>query len=79
MAGERSDDGMIGEARRLFRTRCFTVEQIRNLGALFLEDGGRYRFFDASYTHVSDLENFPTLEKELKDAYYLGRFREVLK
>lgn len=79
MASERSDDGMISEARRVFRSKCFTVEQIRNLGALFLEDGGRYRFFDASYTHVSDLENFPTLEKELKDAYYLGRFREVMK
>jgi len=79
MTAEKSDDGRVDEARKAFRSNCYTVEQVRNLASLFQDDGGRYRFFDECYLHVMDLENFPTLEKEIRDEYYLGRFRAMVK
>ena len=79
MAAENSDDGMIDEAKRIFKTKCFTVTQLKNLGALFLNDHGRYNFFDAAYTHVSDKDNFSSLSSELKDEYYINRFKAMLR
>ncbi|HRG82236.1 MAG TPA: hypothetical protein PLO99_06935 [Chitinophagaceae bacterium] len=79
MAAATSDDGMIAEARKLFKTKCFTTIQVRNLGALFLTDEGRYRFFDAAYPFVSDPVQFGSLESELKDTYYINRFKVMLR
>lgn len=35
MASKETDEGMIDEARKMFRARCFTTRQIKNLGSLF--------------------------------------------
>ncbi|MBK6825724.1 MAG: hypothetical protein IPG86_01990 [Chitinophagaceae bacterium] len=79
MAAATSDDGMIAEARKVLKTKCFSTTQIRNLGALFLTDEGRYRFFDAAYPFVSDPLQFTSLESELKDTYYINRFKVMLR
>jgi Domain of unknown function (DUF4476) len=79
MAAETTDDGMVEEARKSFKTKCFTTSQIKNLSALFLNDNGKYKFFDAAYMHVSDADNFPSLESELKDEYYINRFKAMLR
>jgi len=78
MAAETKDDGMVDEAKKQFKTKCFAVSQIRNLSALFLNDNGKYKFFDAAYTHVPDPENFSSLITELKDEYYINRFKAML-
>ena len=79
MAGIPEDDNMIREASRSFRTKCFTTEQLKNLSTLFLSDGGKYKFFDAAYEHVSDTENFATLQSELKGEYFINRFKAMLR
>lgn len=79
MAGEKSDNAMVDEANKLFKTKCFTTNQIKNLGTLFLGDGGKYNFFDVAYQHVSDIENFPALQSELKDEYFVNRFKAMLR
>ncbi len=79
MAGENGDENMIAEAKKVFRTKCFSTQQIRNLGALFLTDEGRYKFFDAAYSFVSDAGNFPSLQSELKEEYYINRFKAMLR
>jgi len=78
MAAETSDDGMIGEAKKYFKTKCFTVSQVKNISSLFLNDAGKYKFFDAAYIYVSDVENFSSLQAELKDDYYINRFKAML-
>jgi len=78
MAAAESDD-MVNEARRYFKTKCFTTIQVKNLGTLFLTDSGKYQFFEAAYTGVSDSENFSSLQAELKDEYYINRFKAMLK
>jgi len=78
MAAEMSNDNMINEAKKIFTTKCFTTQQIRNLSVLFLSDEGKYKFFDASYDIVSDSGNFGLLQSELKDEYYINRFKAML-
>jgi hypothetical protein len=78
MAAQDSDDGMVNEAKKVFKVKCFSTEQIKNLSALFLTSGGKYLFFDAAYSRVTDLENFPSLQNELKETYYINRFKAML-
>jgi len=78
MAAENTDEAMVAAAKKMFKSKCFTTEQIKYLGALFLTSSGKYQFFDASYLHVSDQENFSSLESEIKDDYYLKRFKALV-
>ena len=78
MASETSNDGMINEAKKTFKAKCFSTEQIKYLSALFLSDESKYNFFDASYTFVTDIKSFPSLLAELKDEYYINRFKAML-
>jgi len=79
MAAETNDEAMIAVAKKSFKTKCFSSLQIKNLGTLFLNDAARYKFFDAAYESVSDQENFPALVSELKDEYYINRFKAMLR
>jgi Domain of unknown function (DUF4476) len=79
MVGESSDDAMIAEAKKVFKSKCFTTQQIKNLSSLFLNDESKYKFFDASYSFVIDPANFSTLESELKDSYFVNRFKAMLR
>ena len=78
MVSESDDADMITEATKVFKGKCFTTEQIKNLGTLFLRDEGKYKFFDAAYSYVLDIENFSTLQSELKEDYYINRFKAML-
>lgn len=79
MAGEEKDDDMITQAKRYFKSKCFTVEQVKNLSVLFLKDAGKYEFFDVSYPFVSDSNNFNSLQSELIDPYYVNRFQAMIR
>jgi hypothetical protein len=79
MAAETDDDDMIAVARKLFKIKCFSTEQIKNLSFLFLKDEGKYMFFDAAYKFVSDLQHFSGLSNQLSDEYYINRFKAMIK
>jgi hypothetical protein len=78
MVAENNDEDMIKAARKYFKTKCFTTEQIKNLSVLFLKDEGKYMFFDAAYPFVSDSDQYSVLEKQLSDEYYINRFRAMV-
>ena len=78
MAAASSDDGMVSAAAKIFKSTCFTVDQIKNLSLLFLNDAGKYKFFDAAYPHISDTQNFAGLQSQLTDAYYVNRFKAMV-
>ncbi len=78
MAGKLTDEAMVEEARKVFRSRCFSTDQVRHLGALFLTSAGKYLFFDAAYLHISDPAQFPSLQAEISDDYYLRRFKALI-
>ncbi len=79
MAAIEADDDMVNEARKYFKTKCFTATQVKYLSSLFLSDSGKYKFFDMAYSYVSDIENFSSLQAELIDDYYINRFKAMLK
>jgi hypothetical protein len=78
MAAETNDEQMIAEAKKYFRNKCFTTEQIRNLSGLFLTSASKYQFFDAAFAHVSDSKEFSNLGLEIKDEYYSKRFKALV-
>ena len=79
MVGAGDDDKMIEVARKAFKSKCYTTEQIKNLGMLFYTDENRYKFYDAGYPFVYDVTNYPSLESMLIDDYYKKRFRAMLR
>jgi hypothetical protein len=79
MAAKAKDDDMIDVAKKQLKSTCFSTEQIKNLSVLFLDDEGRYKFFDAAYPFVYDSKKFSTLQEQLSDTYYINRFKAMIK
>lgn len=79
MASQEKNDDMIEVAKKAFKSKCYTVEQIRGLSILFIYDNSKYKFFDAVYPRVSDSQNYGKLQSELKDTYYINRFKVMLR
>ncbi len=79
MAAVLSDEEMIAEAKIYFKIKCFTSAQLKNLSTLFLNDEGKYKFFNASYKYVYDVESFNTLLSEFKDEYFAGQFKAMIR
>lgn len=78
MAAENNNEAMINAAKKVFRSQCFSTEQIRNLSYLFLNDEGKYMFFDAAYAYTSDSDQYANLESQLTDPYYITRFKAMI-
>lgn len=79
MAAENDADAMIRIAKKYFRSKCYSTEQIKNLSYLFLTDEGKYSFFDAAYPHTSDSDQYGTLQSQLSDEYYINRFKAMIR
>jgi hypothetical protein len=79
MAAENNEDDMVAVARKAFRSRCYSTENIKNLSVLFLNDAGRYKFFDAAYPFVYDSGNFSGLQQQLTDPYFITRFQAMIR
>ena len=79
MTSQKSDDDMINVATKLFKQKCYSVEQVKNLSGLFFKDGGKYKFFDAAYPYVHDTPNYNQLESQLTDAYFITRFKAMIR
>lgn len=78
MSAQKSDDEMVQVAKKQFKSKCFSTEQIKNLSLLFLNDEGKYHFFDASYPYTYNSNEFISLESQLKDTYFINRFRSMV-
>lgn len=79
MAGEKSNDEMISVAVKEFRKKCFTTEQVKNLSVLITGDDGKFRFYEVAYPFVYDTSNYPSLEGQLTDTYFVNRFHALIK
>lgn len=79
MVAANNVDRMIIVAKKTFKSKCFTTDQIKNLCSLFLNDIDKYNFLDASYPFVQDGQNFPLLQNLLTDSYYIARFKVMIR
>ena len=78
MAAAEGDNGMLMEAKNYFKTKCFSTGQVKNLGSMFLNDAGKYKFFELAYSYVTDIDKFSVLQNELKEEEYINRFKAML-
>ncbi|MEO6540390.1 MAG: DUF4476 domain-containing protein, partial [Ferruginibacter sp.] len=78
MAAEANEKAMTKAANKQFISTCYTTEQVKILGALFITEEGKYKFFVAAFPHVWDIGNFSALEDQLNDEYYRTRFKAML-
>ena len=76
---QKNQDAILKNVRKSLNNKCITVEQVKDLGNLFLSDENRYNFYDAAYPFVYDYGKFPQLEDQLIDTYYKNRFRALLR
>lgn len=79
MAAKDKPDDMINIAKKTFKSKCFSTDQVKNLSVLFLKDSIKYNFFDTAYPYVSDTQNYSILESQLTDNYYINRFKVMIK
>lgn len=79
MASEKTDDAMVTAASKMFKQKCYSTEQVKNLSVLLLGDEGKYKLFDVAYPHVFDTNLFRQLESQLTDQYIIKRFRAMLR
>lgn len=78
MSSAKSEPDMTKMAISTFASTCFTTEQIKNLGVLYLVEEERYKFYVAAYPYVTDLDNFITLQNQLTDNYFKDRFKAMV-
>ncbi|MFM6925239.1 MAG: DUF4476 domain-containing protein [Ferruginibacter sp.] len=78
MASEKTAADMQSIAVTEFGNTCYSTEQVKNLGVLFIADEEKYKFYAAAYPYVTDAENFGKLENQLTDSYYITRFKAIL-
>ena len=62
----------IAAATSAFALKCFSVNQVRVLAALFVSDKARYRLMDAARLHIADRDHF----RELADMYTDKNFQK---
>ncbi|WP_343305540.1 DUF4476 domain-containing protein [Chitinophaga niabensis] len=79
MNGKKNDDDMVDAFRKGTRSVCVSTEQIRALTQLIATEENRYQLLDAAYARTYDTQNFSTLGDLLKEDYYKGRFKAMLK
>ena len=65
MVGESGTDKMLDQATKAFKDKCFSTIQVKNLGAIFLTDLDKLRFYQLAFKATSDKNNFDNLRSTL--------------
>jgi hypothetical protein len=79
MLAIEDEDDKISTAKKVFKSKCFSTNQITALSEVFTNDAGKYKLFDAAYAYVLDVNNFTGLQSLLKDQYYISRFKAMIR
>ncbi|OIR14227.1 hypothetical protein GALL_46890 [mine drainage metagenome] len=78
MAKVTTNDSMNVAAKSFFELKCYSVEQIKNLGYLYLTDSGRYKFFELAKPYISDSEKYASLQSQLSQTNWIEKFKASL-
>ena len=78
MAGSNTEADMIEVAKLAFKERCFSVEQIKSLSVLILNDQNKLIFFLDARQNIYDASNFSSLQSQITNPTILAQFRNVL-
>jgi len=78
MAAATNDSAMILAATNFFKSTCFSIEQIKNLGFLFLSEESRFHFFQAAKSSITDAQKYPSLQLQFTQPLWIERFRALV-
>ena len=73
-----NESEMIELAKLAFKERCFSVEQIKNISTLIINEQNKLIFFLDARQNIYDAENYPTLQTQLTTPAILTQFRNSL-
>ena len=79
MAAAGSEEDMLKLAKKSLKSKCYLVDQIKNLSMVFLKDAGRFAFFEAAYPFAFDSHNFKILQNQLLETNYINRFQLMIR
>jgi hypothetical protein len=75
---EKDEDQKIAACKKYFKTKCFSVKQVKILSDLFQSDEWKYKFFSTAYPFVSDSDNFLQLESQLSNDNYINLLKGLV-
>jgi hypothetical protein len=78
LLNDKTIDDKIASSKKFFRSKCYSVSQVRALSELYPSDETKYQFFELSYPHVSDTANFYLLAEMIQNNLYKNRFNELI-
>lgn len=78
MAAVDSESDMLNIAAQAFKDKCFSVEQVKYLSYLLIDEQNKLTFFLSAQKTVYDTYNFPTLQKLLTKQEFIEQFRKAL-
>jgi hypothetical protein len=78
MAATEAENEMLNIGAQAFKDKCFSVEQVKYLSYLLIEEQNKLTFFLAAQKTVYDTYNFPTLQKLLTKPEIIEQFRKAL-
>ena len=79
MASATTNGLMLSVAKNYFKAKCYTVEQVKNLGVLFLSEESRLQFFEMAKPFISDAENYPALRSQFINPDWREKFNATVK
>ncbi len=77
MAAANSETDMLVLGNKEVKEKCFSTEQIKNIGVLFINQQNRLQFFLSAKPYIYDSKNFATLENQFSDSSIISQFRKV--
>lgn len=78
MAAAEAEYEMLNIGAQAFKDKCFSVEQVKYLSYLLIEEENKLTFFLSAQKTVYDTYNFPTLQKLLTKTEIIEQFRKAL-
>lgn len=78
MAAAEAEYEMLNIGAQAFKDKCFSVEQVKYLSYLLIEEQNKLTFFLAAQKTVYDTYNFPSLQKLLTKPEIIEQFRKAL-
>jgi hypothetical protein len=73
------ENKMVAIAQKAFIEKCYTVDQMKQLGIMFLTDDGRYKFFEMAFAYTIDVVGFATLETQLIQSTNKEKFMQLIR
>lgn len=71
---DKTIDNKLSSSKKYFKSKCYSVSQVKALSELYPSDETKYQFFELAFPYVSDTSNFYLLEEMIQNNLYRKKF-----